>query len=107
MAWVEWAFGQKHMTRQDSGLSALHEIIESAQIQSVEPIHDDPDDDAKTVHGRLPAISAAELERRRESLASMPVGEAMLRRRRGGQLWPWLVVAMLALVALLALKLFG
>ena len=34
----------------------------------------------------------------------MPVGEAMLRRRRGGPLWPWLVV-MLALVALVVLKL--
>jgi serine/threonine protein kinase len=105
VAWVEWAFAQKHMTRQDSGLSALHEIIESAQIQSVEPIHDDPEGDAATVHVRLPAISAAELERRRESVAAMPVGEAMLRRRRGGPLWPWLVV-MLALVGLVVLKLF-
>lgn len=114
VTWVEWAFAQKHTPAgQDSGLSALHEIIESGQIQSVEPISD---------VARLPAIAAAELERRRESMASMPafeanprregaagtpVGEAMLRRRQGARIWPWLLVLIVIVVGALALKQFG
>jgi len=120
VAWVEWAFGQKQKMRQDSGLNALHDIIESGRMQVV-----DDDDDAATVMIRLPATSAAVIERQRESVASMPavdvkrrgdkrearpIGQAMLSRRRGPT-WTWQLVALAAvaivLVTLAVLALFG
>jgi eukaryotic-like serine/threonine-protein kinase len=93
VTWVEWAFAQKQKNRVDSGLSALHEIIESAQIQSI----DELEDEASALH-RLPASSAAVMERRRESLEAMQIGEAMLNRRKEAKLWPWIVVVVIALV---------
>ncbi len=96
VTWVEWAFSQKQKNRHDSGVSALHDIIESAQIVAVDELEKDP----KSAASRLPATSAAVEERKRESLASMPVGEAMLRRRRVGLPWPWIAVAV-AVVALI------
>ena len=106
--WVEWAFGQKIKQRIDSGLSALHEIIESKQIVSID------DHEAETVaFTRLPATVAAVKERQRESVASMPVGAAMLRRNRQGWslpvTWPWLGLGVVALVlvTLVVLTLFG
>jgi eukaryotic-like serine/threonine-protein kinase len=128
VSWVEWAFGQKLKQRQDSGLSALHDIVKSGPIEV--------DDDETTAFVRLPATTAAAVERQRESVATMhvdeqllrgmheeraseqdrsaaatsPVGAAMLRRNRSGAMWPWLIglgaAALLALV-LAALKHFG
>ena len=113
VAWVEWAFGQKQKTREDSGLSALHEM----QSKPILPIVDL--DDEATVMVRLPATSAAVMERQRESVASMDVsqrllvpkeegvaskpavGQAMLRRNRSStHLPPWLI-ALLALAVLM------
>ncbi len=104
VTWVEWAFAQTHKARQDSGLSALHEIIESRQIEAVGEL-----EDAASALVRLPATSAAVLERRRESLAAMPVGEAMLRRHGAGRTWPWIVLVVLAagLVTLAVLAQLG
>jgi eukaryotic-like serine/threonine-protein kinase len=99
VAWVEWAFAQSHKAREDSGVSALHEIIESGQFVDV----DDSDDAA----ARLPATSAAVMERRRESIAAMRVGEDMLRRRRQGGIWPWLLAAVLVGLAVAALMHLG
>ena len=102
VTWVEWVFAQKHKTREDSGVSALHEIIESGQIEDVEL------EDPATRSSHLPAISAAVMERRRESVAAMQVGAAMLRRHGQRRVWPWLLV-LLVLVAggLAALALLG
>jgi serine/threonine protein kinase len=120
VSWVEWAFGQTHKAQQDSGLSALHDIIESGQIEAIGEL-----EDAVSALQRLPATSAAVLERQRESIASMPVesttlrrgeklrampiGEAMLRRHGQARLWPWLVLVGLAaiLVALAVLTHLG
>jgi serine/threonine protein kinase len=67
VSWVEWAFSQKTpLRREDSGVSALHEILHSKDVQVV---------------SELPAISEAMMERRRNSVAMMPVGAAMLERR--------------------------
>jgi serine/threonine-protein kinase len=102
VTWVEWAFAQKHKAREDSGLSALHEILESGQIEAVDL------EDAASALDRLPATSAAVMERRRESVAAMPVGEAMLRRHRRARMWPWLLAALaFALVTLVALTWTG
>jgi eukaryotic-like serine/threonine-protein kinase len=103
VAWVEWAFAQKQKTREDSAVSALHEIIETGKIELV-----DLDNDASAaIH--LPATSAAIMERRRESLAAMPVGEAMLRRNAPTPIWPWAVLVAIALVliTLAVLKYLG
>jgi serine/threonine protein kinase len=91
VAWVEWAFAQKYKTREDSGVSALSQII-SAPFELVEEPTNPP---------QLPATSAAVEERRRESIAAMPIGDAMLRANRSSP-WPWLLGA-LAVVALIAL----
>jgi eukaryotic-like serine/threonine-protein kinase len=92
VTWIEWAFSQKQPQREDSGISALSEIIESREIEVV---------------GELPAISAAMAQRRRESVAMMPVGAAMIQRRTAGT-WIWLVVVLLmgagAVAALLAAR---
>ncbi|HEY5949693.1 MAG TPA: serine/threonine-protein kinase [Kofleriaceae bacterium] len=120
VGWVEWAFAQKTKQRQESGLSALHDIIDSKKFETV-----DLDDEA-TVMVRLPATSAAVIERQRESVKSIPrvevprsvrgeqsrtpVGSAMLRRRGQLGLWIWLVPLLaLAIVAIVlaALKLLG
>jgi serine/threonine protein kinase len=78
VSWVEWAFSQKQpLRREDSGVSALHEIIQSREIEMVE----------------LPAISAAMMERRRESVAMIPtIGTAMIQRHASR---PWLWIALL------------
>jgi len=108
VTWVEWAFAQKLKTREDSGLSALHGILESGATNVAD---DDDLDDAATVMIRLPATSAAVIERQRESIASMPampVGQAMLHRRRPLRVWPWLVGLLAGgVVAVAALLLSG
>jgi len=78
--WIEWAFSQKQQMREDSGISALHDIIESQQVELVED---------------LPAMNEAMAQRRRESMAMMPVGAAMLQRRRSTG-WIWLLLVLLA-----------
>ena len=82
VSWVEWAFTQKEpLRREDSGVSVLHEIIQSKDVQVI---------------GELPAISEAMMERRRESVAMMPaLGAAMLQRRSSGR-WIWLVLILIA-----------
>jgi eukaryotic-like serine/threonine-protein kinase len=105
VTWVEWAFAQKQKARQDnSGVSALHEIMETTKFEPVDVI----DDDASALI-RLPATSAAVMERRRESLAAMPVGAAMLRRNKDAPVWPWLVLVAVTvvLVTLAVLAHFG
>ena len=89
VSWVEWVFTQKQpLRREDSGVSALHEILQSKDIQVV---------------GELPAISEAMMERRRDSVAMMPpLGAAMLQRRSSGR-WVWL--ALLVAVCAVALLL--
>ncbi|MGE0549886.1 MAG: serine/threonine protein kinase [Kofleriaceae bacterium] len=67
VSWVEWVFRQKEpLRREDSGVSALHEILHTKEIEVV---------------GELPALSEAMMVRRRESVALMPVGAAMIQRR--------------------------
>ena len=82
VAWVEWAFSQKQPIREDSGISALHDIIQSNQIEVI---------------GELPAISEAMAQRRRESVAMMPVGEAMVQRRTQGR-GAWLALLLLVVL---------
>jgi serine/threonine protein kinase len=81
VTWVEWAFSQKQPPqREDSAVSALHEIIESKRVE---------------VRGQPRAMSQAMEERRRESLAMMPpLGAAMVQRRTSGR-WIWLVLLVL------------
>ncbi len=77
--WVEWAFAQKKKLREDSGVSALTEILTAS---SIEEVHD------------LPAIEAAVEERRRESISLAPyIGSALL-DRRSLPAWLWVVVAL-------------
>jgi serine/threonine protein kinase len=82
VAWMEWAFSQKERQREDSGVSALHDIIESKQIVEV---------------GELPAISEAMAERRRESLASMPSMRASALHRRPSNRWLLIVILLLVM----------
>ena len=85
VAWVEWAFSQKQSLREDSAVTKLYEVIQS-QSTKIGPA------------GNLPAISQAMLERRRESVAMMPVpGQAMIQRRTSGR-WAWRVVALIVLL---------
>jgi hypothetical protein len=93
VTWVEWAFSQKQpLRREDSAVSALHEILHSHQIEVI---------------GELPAISEAMMERRRESVARMPtLGKAMIQRRRSARWW-WLAMAVLAAAAITALARVG
>jgi eukaryotic-like serine/threonine-protein kinase len=102
VTWVEWAFAQKQKKHDDSAVSALHEIIETAQIEKIEI-----EDDASALI-RLPATSAAVMERRRQSVAAMQIGDAMLRRNQP-TLWPWLVLVGIAviLITLAVLKHLG
>jgi serine/threonine protein kinase len=78
VSWVEWVFAQKEpLRREDSGVSALHEIMS----QEVDVI------------GDLPALSEAMMERRRESVAAMPVGAALLERHKSRK-WAWIGAAL-------------
>jgi serine/threonine protein kinase len=93
--WVEWAFAQKQPLREDSGVSKLHELIESGVVEEV---------DEASLEIKLPATSAAMLERRRESVLSMPaVGAAMLHRRGAPPMWVWLAVGVVAILAVVVL----
>ncbi len=101
VSWVEWAFGQKKKQREDSGVSALHLIIESAPALELTELSD-----AKSVQERLPATAAAMMERRRESLAAMPIGASMLRANAPSRVWLYLIgLLALAVGALLAILL--
>jgi eukaryotic-like serine/threonine-protein kinase len=83
VAWIEWAFSQKQPLREEhSGVSALAEILGSEQIEIV---------------GELPAISEAMNARRRESVAMMPVAEAVLRPRSAS--WLWFAIALLLVIS--------
>lgn len=100
VAWIEWAFSQKKRLREDSGVSALIDIVESGQIEEVE------DQEEATVAIRLPSISAAMMERRRESVAMAPVGAAMLGRHAAmpsapsqSRIWLWIAIALLVVAA--------
>ncbi|MGE3543359.1 MAG: serine/threonine-protein kinase, partial [Kofleriaceae bacterium] len=89
VSWVEWVFRQKQpLRREDSGVSALHEILQTKEIEVV---------------GELPAISEAMMVRRRESVAMMPVGAAMLQRRAPQQrIWVGVLLGLAVVVVLLA-----
>ncbi len=94
VSWVEWAFTQKEpLRREDSGMSALHDIIQSHEVEVV---------------GELPNLSAAMMERRRASTAMMPpVGAAML-QRRAFRRWIWIALLLLVgAVGLLAAALIS
>ena len=78
VSWVEWAFTQKQpLRREDSGVSALYEIIQSKEVEVV---------------GELPAISQAMMERRRESVAMMPTLGAAMIQRRTPRYWVWIAI---------------
>jgi eukaryotic-like serine/threonine-protein kinase len=89
VSWVEWAFTQKQpLRREDSGVSALYEIIQSKEVEVVK---------------ELPAISEAMMERRRESVAAMPTLGAAMIQRRARRPWAWIAVGLgVGAVALLA-----
>ncbi|MEJ7603239.1 MAG: serine/threonine-protein kinase, partial [Kofleriaceae bacterium] len=84
VSWVEWAFSQRQPEplEEASAVSALSEILESRQIEVIGP---------------LPALSEAMLERRRESIASMPFGAALI-ERHSSRRW-WLVLLVMAVLA--------
>jgi serine/threonine protein kinase len=89
VAWIEWAFVQTQKEREDSGVSALHDILESG-ITAVNAA--DGDDDA-TVAKQLPATAAAMMERRRESMSAIE-GMPPLERPKASRLgWVAIVVA--------------
>ena len=94
VSWVEWAFSQKVKLREDSGVSALHEIVQSEEIVELS-------------EQKLPAIAAAAEERRRDSIAAMPVGAALLHRRARVTPWGWAALAAAALIGFVAAKLLG
>jgi len=80
VSWVEWVFAQKQpLRREDSGVSALHEIM-SHEVELV---------------GDLPAISEAGEARRRESVAMMPPAAAT----RRSQKWLWFALLLVAITA--------
>jgi serine/threonine protein kinase len=89
VSWVEWAFTQKQpLRREDSGVSALYEIIQSKEVEVV---------------AELPAISEAMMERRRESVAMMPTLGAAMIQRRTPRHWIWIAILLgLGAVGLLA-----
>jgi serine/threonine protein kinase len=85
VAWVEWAFSQKQpQAREDSAVSMLHEIIESKQTQ---------------VPAQTSAMSEAMEERRRASLAMMPLTAEPTAHRRGSGRWVWITL-LLAILAI-------
>jgi len=82
VAWVEWAFSQKQpQAREDSAVSMLHEIIESKQTQ---------------VPGQTSAMSEAMEERRRASLAMMPLVDPTAHRSGSGR-WVWITLILVIL----------
>jgi serine/threonine protein kinase len=93
VTWIEWAFAQKKNAREDSGVAALAEILESGQVQVI-----DENEDAGSALLRLPATSAAIDERKRDSVAAMPVEAKILRPTAPSSRWP-LIFALIALVA--------
>lgn len=93
VSWVEWAFMQKEpLRREESGVSALHDILQSHEVEVV---------------AERPAIAAAMMDRRRESIAMIPpVGAAMLQRRKLGRWMLWIALLVCAgAVAFLAKQL--
>ena len=87
VTWVEWAFSQKQIIHENSGLSVLHEIIESKPVVEV--------------GGQMHAMSQAMEERRRESLAAgIPPTGATRIHHRASRRWVW--IALLVLVAVVA-----
>jgi serine/threonine protein kinase len=93
VTWIEWAFAQKKNAREDSGVAALADILESGLVQVV-----DENEDAGSALLRLPATSAAIDERKRDSVAAMPVEAKILRPTAPSSRWP-LILALIALVA--------
>lgn len=89
VSWVEWAFAQKEpLRREDSAVSALHEIIQSQEVEVVE----------------VPALEAAMMQRRRESVAMIPVGDAMLERGASRKkTWIAIIACLVIAAALLAI----
>ncbi len=87
VTWVEWAFAQNKKSREDSGLAALAEI--------------DENEDPGSALLRLPATSAAIDERKRDSVAAMPLESKILRPTAPSSRWP-LFFAVIALVAAVA-----
>ena len=96
VTWVEWAFAQNKKSREDSGLAALAEILESGQVQVI-----DENEDPGSALLRLPATSAAIDERKRDSVAAMPLESKILRPTAPSSRWP-LFFAVIALVAAVA-----
>lgn len=87
VSWVEWAFAQREpLRREDSAVTALDEILQSEEVSVA----------------ALPAIEAAMLERRRESVVAMDpaIGEAMLRRRTTRRAWIALALCLVAVACL-------
>jgi serine/threonine protein kinase len=86
VSWVEWVFTQKEpLRREDSAVSALHEILESKDVKVI---------------GELTAISEAMEVRRRESVAHMPpLGAAML-QRRSSRRWLWITLLVVVTCAI-------
>jgi serine/threonine protein kinase len=83
VTWIEWAFSQKQKLREEhSSVSALAEILRSDQIEVV---------------GQLPAISEAMEVRRRESVAMMPLSEALPQRPPAGR-GLWIAVALMLVI---------
>ena len=86
VAWVEWAFSQTQPPlREDSAVSALHEIIESKPVIPVS--------------GQPRAMSQAMEERRRQSLAMMAVSGPPMPQLYTSRRWMWIVLVLLLLVA--------
>jgi serine/threonine protein kinase len=84
VAWVEWAFTQKQPLREESGVVALDEIMQSRPIEPARA---------------LPAISEAMMERRRESVALMPTLPAMkVDPPASSKLWIWAAFVMLVVI---------
>ena len=111
--WTEWAFVQTQKQREDSGVSALHDILESGTVE----IDLDWADDDASVAKQLPASAAAMMERRRESMSAIN-GVAPLERPPepepatatakaswSGRGWLWLVLAGLLAGAVIAFAL--
>jgi serine/threonine-protein kinase len=93
VTWVEWAFSQKRpLVNEDSGVSALHEIVQSQQLEII---------------GELPAISEAMMERRRESVASMPVLGAAMLQRRSSSPWLWIAIALVLITGAMLAHMLG
>jgi len=87
VSWVEWAFAQKQpLRKEESAVSALAEILQSQEVEVVE----------------LPAIEAAMMERRRESVVAMnpALGDAML-QRQANRRRAWIAIILCVIAAAL------